>query len=165
MRRAEIVAAAILAIASVALMVKAAENAIGWVPEAGPGAGAFPFWLGFGMLLSSLAILYRGIKGLTPESRSTEPYMDRHTAYNFVVSAGSVGIAIALIHVIGVYFVMPLFFIFYIRVFGGMSWRVTAPIAVLSPVAMFMLFEMGLQIILPKGYTAPLFYPIYAIVY
>lgn len=165
MRQAEILTAAILAIASVGLMVKATDNAIGWVPGVGPGGGVFPFWLGLGMLLSSLTILYRGVRGVTPESRSTEPFMDRHTLYNFTIAAGSLGVAIGLIHIIGVYFMMPLFFIFYIRFYGGQSWRVAAPVALVSPVAIFALFEVVLQIILPKGYTGPLFYPIYAIVY
>ena len=42
MRRAELLMAVVLAIFSAYLMWKSAELPIGWVPERGPGGGAFP---------------------------------------------------------------------------------------------------------------------------
>ena len=51
MRRAELLMALILGVFSVYLMVKSAELPIGWIPNEGPGGGAFPLWLAFEMLL------------------------------------------------------------------------------------------------------------------
>ena len=76
-RTAELLMAVALALLSLAFMVKSTELNIGWVPGRGPGAGAWPFWLSVGMLLASLATLYRWFRGVTPESRSTEVFMSR----------------------------------------------------------------------------------------
>ena len=44
MRRAELLMALVLALLSVYLMWKSWELPIGWIPDEGPGGGAFPFW-------------------------------------------------------------------------------------------------------------------------
>ena len=74
-------------------------------------------------------------------------------------------IMIGLIHVIGVYFSLPLFLFYYLRFVGGHSWRLTSVITALMPVATFLFFEIALTIELPKGFTEPLFYPIYDLFY
>ena len=51
MRMAELVMAIVMAVFSLAIMVKATELPIGWIKGSGPGGGAFPFWLGAGMLV------------------------------------------------------------------------------------------------------------------
>jgi hypothetical protein len=157
-RRAELVTAAVLAVLSVFLMIKSAELPIGWnARQGGPAGGAFPFWLGGAMLLSSAWIFVRALRGVTPESRSTEPFMDRQTLKLFVVTAGALGLMIGAIHFIGVYGALPLYFIFYMRFVGRHPWRTVVPIVILVPIALFFLFEVALKIILPKGYLEFLF--------
>ena len=163
MRRAELVAAALMAVFSVYLMWKSAELPIGWVSGEGPGGGAFPFWLAVGMLISCVVIFVRALKGLTPEGRSEAPFFDRASFRLFVVAAGSLAAMVGLIHVVGVYGAVPLFFIFYVRFFGRHSWPVTGALALATPVVTFFFFEVGLKILLPKGLTEPLFYPLYDI--
>ena len=48
MRVAELVMAVVMAIFSLYLMWKSAELPIGWIPDEGPGGGAFSFWLATG---------------------------------------------------------------------------------------------------------------------
>jgi hypothetical protein len=48
---------------------------------------------------------------------------------------------------------------------GRHGWRLTGSIAVLTPIVTFLLFEIALQITLPKGWTEPLFYPLYDLFY
>ena len=38
---------------------------IGWVEERGPGAGVWPFWLSFGMALTSVWTLVRWFRGIS----------------------------------------------------------------------------------------------------
>ena len=161
MRRAEFVVAGILALFSLYLMYKSAELPIGWEPGRGPGGGAFPFWLSLGMLICTIVIIIRAAKRKTPESRSTESFMDLSRVILFVTAAGGIVVMVALFHVIGVYFTLPLFFIYYIRFIGRHSWAVAGAFAVGAPIGTFMFFEVGLRILLPKGYTEPLFYPLY----
>lgn len=163
MRRAELIMAVVMACFSAYLMWKSAELPVGWIPRSGPGGGAFPFWLGAGMLICCIAIVVRWARGSSAPSRSTEPFMDRRAIKLFVLGAGSLALMIGSIHVIGVYFAVPIFLIYYMRFIGDHGWGLTAALAAGAPVATFMFFEIALKITLPKGYTEPMFYPLYAL--
>ena len=69
------------------------------------------------------------------------------------------------IHLIGIYFSLFLFLVFFIRIMGRQSWPITLAIALLTPVFVFCLFEWALTIPLPKAISEPLFYPIYDLIY
>lgn len=161
MRRAELVMAVVMAILSIGLMAKSAELPVGWIPQEGPGGGAFPFWLSAGMLVCCGWIIVNWIRRSSPVSRSEESYMDGHSLAIFVTAAGSLAVMIGLIHVIGVYFAVPLFLVFYMRFVGKHSWPLSGALAVCIPIAAFFFFEVALRITLPKGKTEPLFYPLY----
>ena len=155
--------AVFMAFFSFYLMWKSAELPIGWIPREGPGGGAFPFWLSAGMLVCSLWIVVRWVKGTGPLSQSVEPYMDRATLKRFLTGAGSLTVMIGSIHFIGVYGAVPLLLIFYMRFIGHHTWLTTALLALLMPIGAFFFFEIGLNITLPKGWTEPWFYPLYDI--
>ena len=158
MRRAELVTAAVMAAFSIYVMWKSTELPIGWIPEEGPGGGAFPFWLSLGMLVASVLIFARTWRGLTPESQSTAPFIPpsiRPLIYSVVIALTAM---IAGIHVVGVYFSVPVFLAYYMRVLGGHGWRITAAVSLSVPVVTFLFFEKALLIILPKGITDELFY-------
>ena len=157
--------ALLMGFVSIALMVKSAELPIGWIEGEGPGGGAFPFWLSAGMLLCCAIIVVRWWRRTSPPSRSEETYFDGQTFMLFAVAAGSLGVMIALLHVIGVYFSVPLYLLFYVRFFGGHSWLLSSLLAGITPIAAFFFFEGALRITLPKGYTEPLFYPLYDLIY
>ncbi len=163
MRVAELVMAVVMAAVSVALMVKSTELPIGWIPGEGPGGGAFPFWLSAGMLICCVAVLINWYNKSSPPSRSDDPFMDGHAIKSFVVVAGSLTVMIALIHVIGVYGAVPLYLVFYVRFYGRHSWKITSLLALGMPVVTFFFFEIALRKTLPKGFTEPLFYPLYDI--
>jgi Tripartite tricarboxylate transporter TctB family len=164
-RTAELVMAIALALLSVVFMIKSAELAIGWVPGRGPGSGAWPFWLSLGMLLASLTTAFRWFLRATPESRSTELYMSR-SAVSIVGSAVAALLGLLIgTHFIGIYFSLILFLAFFLRIMGRQTWPTTLSIALLTPVAIFVLFEWALTIPLPKALSEPLFYPIYDLMY
>ncbi len=163
MRIAEFVMAFVMAVFSVYLMWKSAELPIGWLPGEGPGGGAFPFWLSLGMLVCCVSIIVRWIARASPPSQSTVPYMTPETVKWFLLVAGSLTAMVGLIHVIGVYGAVPLFLVFYVRFLGRHSWTTTGALAVSTPVATFFFFEIALTKTLPKGFTEPLFYPLYDI--
>jgi len=164
-RRAELIMAGVMAIFSLSLMWKSAELPIGWIPEAGPGGGAFPFWLSTGMLICSVWVMGRWVLRASPLSRSTRPYMDQRSFRLFLIGAGSLTVMIAAIHLIGVYGAIPLYFIFYMRFVGRHSWGTTVFFAVATPIVLFLFFEIALSITLPKGLTEPFFYPLYDFFY
>ncbi len=163
MRKAELVMAVVMGLFSAYLMWKSAELPIGWIPEEGPGGGAFPFWLSAGMLVCCVWILVRWFRRSSTVSVSTDPYMDHQTLRMFLLVAGSLTVMIGLMHIVGVYVSIPLFMVFYMRYMGGHQWLTTGVIAVATPIVAFFFFEIALKITLPKGFTEPLFYPLYDI--
>lgn len=165
MRKAELSMAVVMALFSIYLMWKSMELPIGWIPEEGPGGGAFSFWLSGGMLICCVAMIVRWWRRTSPPSQSDEPFMDRETFALFLTVALSLAAMIGLIHIIGVYFALPLFMVFYMRYLGRHAWRLIVPMALLTPVVTFAFFEMALKKTLPKGFTEPLFYPIYDLMY
>ena len=160
-RKAELTMALVMGVFSVYLMWKSAELPIGWIPDEGPGGGAFPFWLAVGMLICCVWIVVRCVRGTSPLAQSEDPYMDRDSLHGFLWVAGSIVVAVGLIHFVGVYVSVPLFMLFYMRFLGSHPWGITLTVSLLSPVVIFFFFEIALTITLPKGVTEPLFYPLY----
>ena len=162
MRQAELVLALVMGLVSVGLMWKSAELPVGWIPDEGPGGGAFPFWLSAGMLACCVWIVIRWAR--RPASAAATdglPYFQRESRNQVIVITAALAAMIGLIHVIGVYGSVPLFLVFYLRGLGRHSWRLTGAFAVATPIMTFFFFEAILKITLPKGYTEPLFYPLY----
>ncbi|MBL3562489.1 tripartite tricarboxylate transporter TctB family protein [Rhodovulum sulfidophilum] len=145
---------------SVIVMWYARRLPVGWEAETGPGAGAFPFWLGLGMLLASGAILARSF---VTRPHSGETFIPDADAIPQVL--GVVGLllgAVALIPLLGAYIALMLFLLAYLRLMGGHGWLLTGILTLTTPVFLFFFFEVTLKILLPKGVTEPLFYPLYA---
>lgn len=161
MRRAELVTAVLMAALSVYLMIKSAELPIGWIPEEGPGGGAWPFWLAAIMLVCSLWTVVNWARRTSPPSQSAEPFMDSYAAKMFILVGGGVAVMIGLVHLVGMYGAIPVFLIYYVRYIGQHSWMTTLLIAVISPVTVFFFFDIALRIVLPKAYLEPLFLPLY----
>jgi len=157
--------AIVLALASIGLMIKSSELTIGWVAGRGPGAGAWPFWLSLGMLLCCIATMVRWFLRITPESRNLDLFMTPETIKIVGVSAGAIMFLLAATHLIGMYFALVLFLLFYIKVIGRHKWLMTIALTIGIPVFIFCLFEWALKIPLPKSFTEPLFYPIYDLMY
>lgn len=164
-RTAEIMMAVLMALLSVAFMVKSAALNIGWVPERGPGSGAWPFWLATGMLICCLFTIVRWFKGATPESRSTEAFIPTTALTMVGLTIAALAALLLLTQWIGIYFALIFFLLFYVRFMGGHGWLTTLSIVIIVPVVVFCLFEWALTISLPKGISEPLFYPIYDLIY
>jgi hypothetical protein len=164
-RTAELMMAVILSLASLGLMWKSAELPIGWIENEGPGGGAWPFWLSLVMLICCIITIIRWFKRITPESRSSEQYMDGTTRKINAITIGSLFLMLLATHYIGMYFAVMLFLLFYLRFVGRHSWLLTGAFTIGAPVFLFLFFEAVLKIILPKGYSEPLFYPLYQIIY
>jgi len=150
-----------MACLSVYFMWKSAELPIGWIPDEGPGGGAWPFWLSVIMLGCCGVTIYRWFRKTGPIASSGQVYMEPKVIVDVGLVAASLVVTVAAFYIIGVYGALPLFMIFYLKIIGNHSWRLTALVSVLVPVATFMFFEVALKITLPKGYTEPAFYPIY----
>lgn len=164
-RMAELLMAIVLAAISVALMVKSAELNIGWVKGAGPGSGAWPFWLSAGMLATCIWTIVRWIRRVTPESISTDLYMTGNTAKLIGTTVAALTLLLIGAHTIGLYISLVAFLFFFLRIVGGHGWITTIVLMLGVPVIIFAFFEWALKIPIPKGISEPLFYPVYGLIY
>lgn len=163
MRRAELTTALLMAALSVYLMWKSAELPIGWIPDEGPGGGAFSFWLAAVMLVCCIWIVINWARRTSPPSRSTRRFMDPGVLKMFLLVGGGVAAMVGLVHIVGMYGAVFAFLLYYIRYLGGHSWPTTLAVAAGTPVVAFFFFDVTLRIVLPKGYLEPLFLPLYDI--
>jgi putative tricarboxylic transport membrane protein len=172
-RTAELLMGLALAVLSAYFMWKSAELPVGWVPDVGPGGGAWPFWLSAVMFGSCIWVLVNWVRRVGPVANNEGPLFEPGIFLPVFLVGSALTICIALIGGIGVggfegigfYGALPLFLIFYLKVMGNHSWLTTIATAVIIPVVTFLFFEIMLNITLPKGMTEPLFLPIYAFFY
>lgn len=165
-RTAEILGALALALLSISIMYKSTDGlAIGWIPQKGPGSGAWPFWLSTIMLLACGATIVNWFRRATPESRSTEQFMSYETVYIVGVTVAALILLLIGTHIIGLYLSMMLFLVFYLKVIGKHTWLLTLILSIATPIGLFFFFEGALIIPLPKGYSEPLFEPLYELIY
>jgi hypothetical protein len=162
-RVAELAMAILMGAFSLYLMYKSAELPVGWIPDEGPGGGAWPFWLSVMMLLSCVGIIVNWARRKGSVAVSEEPYIERGVMVEVGLVAVALIVTVGLFGVIGVYGALPLFLLFYLRFLGNHSWGLSVSLAVLIPIVTFFFFEITLKITLPKGVTEPLFYPLYRI--
>ncbi len=81
----------------------------------------------------------------------------------FVLVGGGVTVLIGLVFFVGMYGAIPVFLVYYLRIIGQHSWRLTITLALAGPTIVFFFFDVAMRIVLPKGYLEPLFYPLYDI--
>ena len=133
---------------------------IGWNGmTGGPGGGAFPFWLSAIMFCAAGGILVRSFRS---ESDTAGDFFDPDTLASVAKVTASIIVTIALIPWVGAYVALPLFLLWYLRIFGRHGWTLTMSLSLITPVFLFFFFEVTLKILLPKGVTEPLFIPLYA---
>ncbi len=162
-RVAELAMAILMGVLSLYFMYKSAELPIGWIPDEGPGGGAWPFWLSAMMLLSCVGIIVNWARRKGVVAVSEEPFIERGVLIDVGLVALALIVTVGLFSFIGVYGALPLFLFFYLRFLGNHSWALSISFAVLIPIITFFFFEITLKITLPKGVTEPLFYPLYRI--
>ncbi|MGB1826288.1 MAG: tripartite tricarboxylate transporter TctB family protein, partial [Candidatus Puniceispirillaceae bacterium] len=128
-----------------------------------PGSGFWPFWLGVIMLASCVWTGINWALRRTPASVSTAPFLDSYGWKMLLTVGGGLIGFLLVIKFLGFYAAMLAFLVYYIRFIGRHGWAVTLSIATAVPVVCFFFFDIAMRIVLPKGYSEPLFIPLYDI--
>lgn len=172
MRIAELVTACILSLLSIYLMWKSGEPPswnpevgrfanIGFIEGEGPGSGFWPFWLSLVMLISCLWTIRNWAQKTTAISQSSEVFLDAYGKRMIVLVGGGVFAFLVMIEILGFYGAIPLFLVYYLKVLGNHTIKLTLLIALITPIVLFLFFDIAMRIVLPKGYLEPLFLPLY----
>lgn len=167
MRVGEIVTAGVLALLSIYLMYKASANGIGYTRGSGPQGGFWPFWLSVGMLISTGFVALNWVRQVSPQSRSQEPVLDSFGVKTLLLVGGGIVGFVALIDIVSMYGAVAVFLLYYLKLLGQHSWRLTVPMVLLFPLGLFFFFEGLMQISMPTGlsFTDPVFNVLYDIIY
>jgi len=162
MNRADKTIALALMGLSIYFMWHAKELPIGWVPNDGPGGGAFPFWLSLILFLSAFGVLISALRESKENHENiNKPFFEPNTVSSVKKVSCAVFVTVAIMATLGTYVALLLFLYWYLRIFGKHSFKLTAIITLLTPIFVFFFFEVTLKILLPKGITEPLFFPLY----
>lgn len=145
MRRYEgLTAAGILALAAIAMRDSFPKAAWG---ATGPGAGFYPFWSAAMMAAAAFFVLiacFRMPAGGSLFASSQGPGAVAKLLVPMIV-------AVALINGLGFYIVSGAYMAIFARWIGGYGWRVVAGVGLGIPVALYLGFERGFRVPLPKS--------------
>jgi len=127
------------------------SEARGWVymGEDGPGAGFFPLWYGSAMIALSLALV-AGTVLKRGSAKAPQAFRWNDLGRAMACWAAFVG-CVALMNVVGFAVAFALLTWFIIAVMARRPQRVALPVAIGGALLFYALFEMALDVSLPKG--------------
>src|SRR5262249_24959269 len=145
-RNVEIGVAAFMALLAIIGIYGSLKVGIGWGDE-GPRAGFFPFYVSL-VVLGSCAI---NMVSVLTSIDKTRVFAEWGQLRQVVSVLAPTVIYVALVPYIGIYVASALLIAFFMIWFGRYSLIVSAAVAVLVPVATFLMFEIWFLVPLPKG--------------
>jgi putative tricarboxylic transport membrane protein len=120
-----------------------------YMGEDGPGAGFFPLWYGSAMIVLSLLLVAGTVLKRGP-ARSPEAF--RWNDLGRAMTCWTAFVAcVALMNVVGFAVAFALLTWFIIAVMARRPQRVALPVAIGGALVFYALFEMALDVSLPKG--------------
>jgi hypothetical protein len=145
MRTADLVTASLLMLLGGVVIVDAIRLGIGWGTD-GPKSGFFPFWLA-AILVATCAL----IVGQAARRRATKPFVTRAQLRPVLAVLWPAVAMVVLTQFIGLYVASALYIGFYMRWIGHHRWSAVVAVAVLVPIATFLVFEKWFLVPMPKG--------------
>jgi putative tricarboxylic transport membrane protein len=143
----EIAVALMFAAVAVVVMLDSNRVGNGWAAD-GPEAGYFPFYVGVIMFISSAAILIGNLVSRTPNKRA---FVERGQFVLVMKVLIPTILFVGLIWLIGIYFAAMIFIAFFMYWLGKYPIQKILPVAILIPLALFVMFEIWFLVPLPKG--------------
>jgi hypothetical protein len=144
-RTAETGFALLAALLGLAVVAGALQHDTGWGPT-GPGAGYFP--LRVGGLLAALGLLQAARAARFGEVRALLHRGAAGRVLSLLLPTTAFGAAMP---VLGTYLPMALYLLWMGRFAGKQGWGATLAVALLAPLAFYLIFEAWLMVPLAKG--------------
>ncbi len=149
MRKAEIWVS--LAFVFLGVLVIADSIRLGFMwGMSGPESGFFPFYLGVGVVISSLIVFYDAFTRYKKEGAG-KPLMPPGALTPILwVLIPSVAMVV-ITELVGLHIAAALFLAFYMRVVGKIGWMTTLLVGIISPLSLYFTFDKLFMIPLPQG--------------
>lgn len=149
MRRAEIWVSLAFALLGVIVIADSIRLGFMW-GMSGPESGFFPFYLGAGVVISSVVVFFNAFTRYRKEGAG-KPLMPpgalKPILWVLIPSAAMV----AITELVGLHIAAALFLSFYMRVVGKIGWATTLLVGIISPLLLYVTFDKLFLIPLPQG--------------
>ena len=149
MRKADIIVALGLMVVGLLALGDSVRIGFGW-GMSGPEAGFFPFYMGLGIVISTIFILLKAVKILKKEGKGKPLVPAGGTAQILWVLLPAIGV-ILLTELLGLHLATVLYLAFYMGVVGKIQWGKVALLSIMVPLVVFILFDKIFLIPLPEG--------------
>jgi putative tricarboxylic transport membrane protein len=152
-------AAALVAVAAIAMFDSRASalfDTSGRAPG-GIGPGFYPFWAAAVMAVGGLIVIFRTSRA---EASTGAVFENREAISSLFKLVGPMLLATAAMVWLGFYLVTCLYMGFFARYIGHYRWHWVAFIAVVVPTVIYLVFELGFRVRLPKSTLYDLGFPI-----
>lgn len=145
MRAADLITALVLMGLGGVVIVDAVRLGIGWGTD-GPGSGFFPFWLAVVMIATCGLVLGQALR-----RRTTTPFVTRERLRSVLTVLLPAVALVVITPLTGLYVAAAVYIAGSMRGVGHHRWATTVLVAVVVPVAAFLIFETWFLVPMPKG--------------
>ncbi len=149
MRKADIVVAVLFMLVGIVVLADSVRLGFKW-GMSGPESGFFPFYLGAGMVVGSLIVLFNAIVKFRKEGagkRLMPPGALKPILWVIVPSTAMV----VVVEFVGLHIAAALFLGFYMRTVGKIRWATTLLISIVAPLSLYITFDKLFLVPLPQG--------------
>lgn len=144
-----VVALVLMALAAV-VMIASYRLGAGWAKDVGPDSGYFPFYIALFLFVASAVTLVQNLLSRRrPDERAS--FISRPELKMWLQVVVPMTAFVVLSIYIGIYISTFLFIGFFMIWHGHYPIHKTLPVAILVPVALFIVFEIWFLVPLPKG--------------
>jgi putative tricarboxylic transport membrane protein len=148
-RTMNIVVALVLMVVAAVVMIASYRLGAGWAKNVGPDSGYFPFYVALIMFAASAITLIQNLLSRLPAGGGT--FVSRGELKMVLQVVVPMTVFVVLAIYIGIYISTALFIGFFMTWHGRYPIYKTLPVALLVPVALFIVFEIWFLVPLPKG--------------
>ena len=149
MRRANIISCLLMLLLAIYIIMQAIR--MEYTIETAPGPGFLPMWTAVLMILIAGILLYKNTLGSKGQPAQEPVFNKTSLSIILTVIGSSIG-CMLITYVLGMLAAIGLMTGFLSRALGYKNWRSNITLAVLTPVAFWIIFQLGLQVDLPSGF-------------
>ena len=149
MRKAEIWVSLAFALLGVFVIADSIRLGFMW-GMSGPESGFFPFYLGVGVVISSVIVFFNAFT-LYKKEGAGKPLMPPGALKPILWVLIPSTAMVVITEFVGLHIAAALFLAFYMRVIGKIGWVTTLLVGIISPLTLYITFDKLFLIPLPQG--------------
>lgn len=149
MRKADIAVSLLFMLVGVIVIADSVRLGFMW-GRTGPESGFFPFYLGVGLVISSLIVFFNAF-ALYRKKGAGGPLMPPGAIKPILWVVIPSTAMVVLTELVGLHIAAALFLGFYMRVVGKIGWGTTFLVSIIAPLSLYITFDKLFLVPLPQG--------------